>query len=164
MTRRLWMFQPRWVSSRSTLHFTSRARSAAGFFLLGKEFNCPQPRSDQDKISVEMKTGGNSQIDNSSSAGFWKKRDEGTLIIGYQNLPHLYKHAASVAADHNLSPCDILYFVKTPLETSPYSRIRPSGRINWNTWMSRHQFSFPGHHFKWKGKVPRWCLSEIRKT
>ena len=40
-------------------------------------------------------------------------RDDGTLIIGYQNLPHLHKHAASVAADHNLSVCDILCFVET---------------------------------------------------
>ena len=36
-----------------------------------------------------------------------------TLIIGYQNLPNLHKHAASVAADHNLSVCDILCFVET---------------------------------------------------
>ena len=28
-------------------------------------------------------------------------------------MPHLYKHAASVAADHNLSGCDLICFVET---------------------------------------------------
>ena len=91
----------------------SRVRSAAGGFLVGDELKWPQPRSDQGKISFEMK-----RLEETAK---WTiplplvpaKRDEGTLIIGYQNLPHIYKHAASVAADHNLSRCDILCFMKT---------------------------------------------------
>ena len=91
----------------------SRARSAAGLFLIGEELKWPQPRSDQDKISVEMK-----RLEEEAK---WTiplpmvstVRDDGTLIIGYQNLPHLHKHAASVAGDHNLSACDILCFVET---------------------------------------------------
>ena len=91
----------------------SRARSAAGLFLVGEEVKWPQPRSDKDKISMEMK-----RLEEQAK---WTiplplvspLRDDGTLIIGYQNMPHLYKHGASVSADHNLSACDILCFVET---------------------------------------------------
>ena len=91
----------------------SRARSAAGLFLFGEELKWPQPRSDLDKISVEMK-----RLEETAK---WtiplpmvpSLRDDGTLIIGHQNIPHLHKHAASVAADHNLSVCDILCFGET---------------------------------------------------
>ena len=91
----------------------SRAGSASGLFLIGEELKWPQPRSDQDKISIEMK-----RLEEEAK---WtiplpilsEKRDDRPLVISYQNLPHLYKHAASVAADHNLSYCDILCFVET---------------------------------------------------
>ena len=90
----------------------SRARSTAGLFLISEELKWPQPRSDQDKISVEMK-----RLEEEAK---WtiplpmvSAVRDGTLIIGYQNLPHLHKHAASVAADHNLSRCDVLCFVET---------------------------------------------------
>ena len=91
----------------------SRAKSAAGLFLVGDELKWPQPRSEKDKVSVEMK-----RLEEEAK---WtiplplvsEERDDGTLIIGYQNLPHLYKHTSSVEADHNLSVCDILCFVET---------------------------------------------------
>ena len=91
----------------------SRARSASGLFLVGEEVKWPQPRSDQDKISVEMK-----RLEQEAK---WtiplpmvsKEREDFSLVIGYQNLPHLYKHASAVTADHNLSACDILCFVET---------------------------------------------------
>ena len=72
-----------------------------------------RPRSDQDKISVEMK-----RLEQEAK---WtiplpmvsKVREDFSLIIGYQNLPHLYKSAALVVADNNLAACDILCFVET---------------------------------------------------
>ena len=91
----------------------SRARSAAGLFLVGEELKWPQPRSDHDKISIEMKR--------LQEHAQWTiplplvsaQRDDASLIIGYQNLPHLHKHASAITADHNLSACDILCFVET---------------------------------------------------
>ena len=91
----------------------SRARSAAGLFLVGEELKWPQPRSDHDKISIEMKR--------LQEQAQWTiplplvsaQRDDASLIIGYQNLPPLHKHASAIKADHNLSACDILCFVET---------------------------------------------------
>ena len=91
----------------------SRARSAAGLFLIGEELKWPQPRSDQDKISVEMKRLEETAKWTIPLPLVFKERDDGTLVIGYQNLPHLYKHSSAVAADHNLSACDALCFVET---------------------------------------------------
>ena len=94
----------------------SRARSAAGLFLVGDEIKWPQPRSDQDKVSVEMKRLEEEAKWTIPLPRVAEDKDDNALVVGYQNLPHIYKHVASIEADHNLSRCDILCFVETHSE------------------------------------------------
>ena len=123
----------------------SRARSASGLFLVGEELKWPQPRSDKDKISVEMK-----RLEEQAQ---WsiplplvpKGKDAGTLVIGYQNLPHLYKHAASVVADHNLAACDILCFVETHSKGVELEGFNLLAELPQKSRMSWYKFLLPGH-------------------
>jgi len=92
----------------------SRARTAEGLFLIGTELKFPQPRSDNHPVSVEL--------DRLEKDAKWSiplplvssiPDRAKTMVIGYQNLPYLKKHSASIVSDHNLANCDLLCFVET---------------------------------------------------